>query len=157
MSTRYYALIIGIIYLIAGILGLIPGLLSPVAVTGNPPTTLTVLYGALFGVFVVNILHTIVHLIIGIWGILAYRTFSAARSFSIITGIIFLVLFVFGLIPGLQTIFGILPLEGADVWLHLVTGLLGLFFGLVVARNAPVEEVVDETITPGPGPGGPVV
>ncbi len=158
MSTRYFALIFGIVYLILGILGLIPGLLAPVATPGNPPTTLTVLYGALFGLFVVNIIHTLVHLIVGIWGILAYRTFTAARSFSIAAGIIFLVLFVFGLIPGLQTIFGIVPLQGADVWLHLISGVIALFFGLVVARNAPVEEVVTtDDVNPGPGPGGPVV
>src|SRR5512146_2809652 len=99
MGTRYFALIFGIIYLIVGILGLIPGLLTP---STAPGVTVNVLNGDLFGVFPVNIIHTLIHLIIGIWGIIAYRTFSASRSYARVTGVIFIVLFIFGLIPGLN-------------------------------------------------------
>ncbi len=127
MGTRYFALIFGIIYLLVGLLGLIPGLLTP---TSMPGVTVNVLSGNLLGLFPVNIVHTIVHLLLGLWGVIAYRSFDASRSYARVAGIIFLVLFVFGLIPGLNTLFGLAPLSGSDIWLHLVSGIIALYFGL---------------------------
>ncbi len=143
MGTRFFALIFGIVYLLIGILGLIPGLLTPATV----PVTVNVLNGNLFGVFPVNIVHTVVHLIIGIWGILAYRSWDASRGYARATGVIFIILFIFGLIPGLNTLFGLAPLNGADIWLHLVSGIVALYFGLTA--RTPVD-----TVTP---PNPPVV
>ncbi len=152
MSTRYFALIFGIIYLVVGILGLIPSLL---AASTAPGVTVNVLNGDLFGIFPVNIIHTLVHLIIGIWGILAYRSFSASRGYARATGVIFIVLFIFGLIPGLNVLFGLTPLNGADIWLHLISGIIALYFGLTARTSAGVETVdVDTNNTP---PNPPVV
>ena len=137
MGTRYFALILGIIYTLVGLLGFIPGLLT-IPVAGNPPVTFNVLYGSLFGLFPVNILHTLIHLVIGIWGIIAYRTFESARAFSLFVGVAFGLLFLMGLIPGLETVFGLLPLQGGDIWLHLITSVAGLYFGLAAPRGARV-------------------
>lgn len=142
MSTRYFALVFGIIYLLIGILGLIPGLLTPAS-----PVAVNVLNGNLFGLFPVNIIHTIVHIIIGIWGILAYRTFSASRTYGRVVGVIFIILFIFGLIPVLNVLFGLIPLYGADVWLHLISGIVALYFGLTASTAV-------ETVNP---PNPPVV
>lgn len=136
MGTRYFALIFGIIYLLIGILGLIPGIVAPPPAAG---VTVDVLNGMLLGLFPVNIVHTVVHLLIGLWGILAYRSFDSARTFSRAAGVIFVVLFIFGLIPGLNTLFGLAPLNGADVWLHLVSGIVALYFGL--AASNPVDRI----------------
>jgi len=76
-----------------------------------------------------------VHLAIGIAGILASRSFDAARTYSIVVGVLFALLFLMGLIPGLQTFFGLLPLHGSDVWLHLLSSLAALYFGLVAPRG----------------------
>lgn len=126
MGTRYFALILGIAYLLIGVLGLIPGLVTPM-----DHGTMDAMEGNLLGIFPVNIIHTIVHLATGLLGILAYRTYDASRTYAKVIGVLFLVLFVMGLIPGLNTMFGLAPLMGADVWLHLVTGLLGAYFGFV--------------------------
>jgi len=141
MATRYFALIFGIIYTLIGVMGLIPGMLQPMT-PGNPPVTFDLLAGDLLGVFPVNLLHTLVHLLIGIWGIIAYRSFAAARSFSIMNGILFLLLFLMDLIPGLQTLFGLLPLHGADRWLHLASGVVALFFGLTAPRGSELTDNV---------------
>ena len=45
------------------------------------------------------------------------------------------VLFVMGIIPVLRTTFGLIPLYGANVVLHLVTALLGVYFGWVVSER----------------------
>lgn len=141
MSTRYFALVFGIIYLLVGILGLIPGVVAP---STNPGVTVNVLNGSLFGVFPVNIIHTLVHLIVGLWGIIAYRTFSASRSYGRVVGVIFIILFIFGLIPGLNVLFGLAPLYGGDVWLHLISGIVALYFGLTA--NAPVDERINPPV-----------
>ncbi len=136
MSTRYFALIFGIIYLLVGILGLIPGLIVPAALPG---VAVPVLGGNLLGAFPVNIIHTLVHLILGIWGIVAYRSFTGSRAFGRAAGVILIVLFIFGLIPGLNVLFGLAPLYGADIWLHLVSGIIALYFGLTA--RVPADTV----------------
>ena len=80
MSVRYFALIFGIFYLLVGIAGLIPGPLQQAS--GNAPAlTLDVLYGYVLGLFPVNILHTLVHLAVGAWGVCrSYAARGATRS-----------------------------------------------------------------------------
>jgi hypothetical protein len=134
MSVRYFALILGILYLLIGIMGLVPGLIQPPAV--DQGVAINLLYGDLLGIFPVNIVHTLVHLIVGISGLLAYRDFDASRTFAKTIGIVFAVLFLMGVVPGLNTMFGMAPLYGADIWLHLLTSLFGLYFGFVAARFA---------------------
>lgn len=140
MGTRYFALVLGIIYLLVGVMGLIPGLVQPAA-TG---ATVDVLNGNLLGIFPVNIVHTLVHLVIGLWGIIAYRSYDSSRTFSRVVGVLFIILFIMGLIPGLNTLFGLAPLNGADIWLHLVTGVLGLYFGLTA--RTPIDRIDDRPV-----------
>ncbi|RPJ36655.1 MAG: DUF4383 domain-containing protein, partial [Chloroflexi bacterium] len=83
----------------------------------------------------------LVHLILGIWGVIAYRTYDASRTYARTVGVILLVLAVFGLIPGLNTLFGLAPLYGSDIWLHLLSGALALYFGLT-ARSTLDRPVV---------------
>jgi hypothetical protein len=50
--------------------------------------------------------------------------------------ILFTVLFLMGLVPGMEIMFGLAPLHGADIWLHLGTSLLAITFGLFVPSAA---------------------
>lgn len=134
MATRYFALILGIFYLIVGILGFFPALLQTIPMD-EPNVFVDFLKGRLLGIFPVNVLHTLVHLGVGIWGIVAYRTLTSSRGFAKGIAVIFGVLFLMGIIPILQTTFGLIPLYGADVILHLVTALLGGYFGWVVGER----------------------
>ncbi len=93
------------------------------------------LKGSLLGIFPSNILHNLVHLVVGIWGIAAYRSLASSRIFAKSIAVIFGVLFVMGIIPVLRTTFGLIPLYGANVVLHLVTALLGVYFGWVVSER----------------------
>ena len=130
MRIGTFALFIGIAYLSAGLLGLIPAALNPPP-PDAPPTRFGVLYGYLGGVFAVNILHSVVHVIIGVWGIAAWHGHSLrnlklyARTLAVLYG----VLAVLGLIPEANTLFGLLPLHGHDVWLHAGTAALAAYFG----------------------------
>ena len=128
MRTATFALIIGIAYLAAGVLGLIPALLVPPPADA-PHTSFAVLYGYLLGLFPVNILHTAVHLAIAVWGLAAWRCATDPKLYARALAILYGVLAVMGLIPGLNNVFGLIPLHSHDVWLHAGTAALAAYFG----------------------------
>lgn len=132
--TRYFALIIGIVYLLVGLLGFLPALRSAPSAT-TPTLSVTSGYGFLLGLFAVNILHNIVHLLIGVVGIASYARNDAAINFSRGIAILYALLAVFGFFPGLQTLFGLVPLFGNDIWLHAATALIAAYFGWVAPRQ----------------------
>lgn len=128
MTTRNFALIAGIAYLAAGILGFVPPLLF--APPGDAPgLAITAFYGYLLGLFPVNLIHNLVHLAIGAWGIAAARSMTGALMYSRTLAIVYGVLAVMGLIPGMGTLFGLAPIHGHDVWLHALTALAAAYFG----------------------------
>ena len=128
MNTATFALIFGIAYVAVGLLGLIPAALLPPP-PDAPPTQFTLLYGYLLGLFPVNVLHSAVHLAIGAWGIAAWRGMAEphvyARSLALFYGLLALM----GLIPGMNTLFGLLPMHGHDVWLHAGSAAIAAYFG----------------------------
>ncbi len=128
MRTRLFALIVGIAYVLAGIAGFIPGI-SP----EHDPRDLAVntAYRDVLGLFPANILHHFVHLAIGVLGILAYRSFAAARTYSRALAILYAVLGIMGLIDAgnINTTFDLIPLFGNDIWLHLGTAAIAAYFG----------------------------
>jgi len=93
-------------------------------------------HGRLFGLFPVNAVHNIVHLAFGVWGVVAYRAFSSARLYARAVAVIYAILAVMGLIPALNTLFGLVPLYGHDIWLHAVLAVIAAYFGWV-ARSEP--------------------
>jgi hypothetical protein len=134
MTTRTLALIFGIAYLGAGLLGLMPGLLTPLP-AGAPPARFDVMQGALLGLFPVNMLHTALHLAIGAWGLMAFMGWLGTRTYAMSLAVIYGVLGVMGLVPALNTLFGLTPLYGHDVWLHLGTAAVAAYFGFAVRER----------------------
>jgi hypothetical protein len=135
--VRYFALVYGIAFLLVGIIGFIPGLVAPPDAAAN--LTIATGFGRLFNLFPVNVLHNLVHIAFGIWGLAAYRSFSASRTYARAVAVIYGVLTVMGLIPVLNTTFGLIPLYGHDVWLHALLALIAAYFGWasVRAETAP--------------------
>jgi hypothetical protein len=78
--------------------------------------------GTILGVFQINLLHNVVHLLVGIWGIMAARSWSGAKAFCQIAGVIYLVLAVCGYF--VPDGFGLVPLGGNDIALHAVLGVI---------------------------------
>jgi len=127
MKTSTFALLAGLAYLAAGLLGLVPAMLMPPP--DAPPTTFALLHGYLLGLFPVNIVHTAVHLLIGAWGIAAWRGASRPALFARAIALLYGALAVMGMIPMLNTVFGWIPIHGNDVWLHAATAALAAYFG----------------------------
>ena len=130
MNTRTFALVWGIVFLMLAATGLIPGLLHAPG-PGHPDLAVDSMHGDALGIFPVNILHTLVHLLFGIWGLVAYRNWDSARTYARAVAIIYAVFAVMGLIPGLDTTFGLVPLFGNDVWLHLLLAAPAAYFGFL--------------------------
>jgi membrane associated rhomboid family serine protease len=134
-GTRYFALALGVGYLGAGLAGFVPAF-----VVAPPPDApalaVTAGHGRLFGLFPINALHNIIHLALGAWGAAAFRRFESARTYARGLAVIYGLFAVMGLIPVLNTTFGLAPIHGHDVWLHAASALGGLYFGWFHHRKA---------------------
>ena len=134
MNVRNFALIYGIVFLLVAISGFIPGFVTPLEAE-HPELAVESGAGRLFGLFPVNVLHNLVHGVFGVWGLLAWRSAPASMTYARAVAIIYAVFAVMGLIPALQTTFGLVPLYGHDVWLHVVLAAVAAYFGW--AAKAP--------------------
>lgn len=138
MGTRTFALIFGIVFLLAGASGFMPGLLHPVPADA-PPLTVTTGYGLVVGLLPVNLLHNLVHLLFGILGVVAFAGLFAPRVYAQIVAVAYGLLVVLGLLPATNTLFGLVPIYGNDVWLHVVLGVVAAYFGFMTPAAVPVE------------------
>ena len=129
MNTRTFALLFGVVFLAVGALGFVPGMTHMPPDAGHD-VTMTQGYGNLLGLFPVNLPLSAAHLAIGAWGLLAWRRVTAPRVFAGSLAVLCGVLAVAGLIPRLDTLFGMLPLHGNNVWLHVGTAALAAYFAL---------------------------
>jgi hypothetical protein len=77
--------------------------------------------GDILGLFQVNHLHNIVHLLIGLGLIAASRVHESARAANLAVGVTYLVVFVLGLIL-LHKSANILAVNSGDNVLHLLSG-----------------------------------
>ena len=135
MAVRYFALAAGIAYSLVGLLGFLPGVTQPPA-PDAPGLAVNAGYGYLMGLFPINVLHNIVHLAIGVLGLLAYRSLSASRNYSRGLAVVYGLLAIMGLVPVLNTTFGLVPIFGHDVWLHALTAAAAAYFGWAAPFDA---------------------
>jgi hypothetical protein len=134
MLLRRFALIYGVAFLLVGVMGFIPPLLTH-AGHGTHDVRVTAFEGYLLGLFHVNVLHSLVHVLFGIMGIAMSRAADRSRLYARIVAVAYGLLTIMGLVPGLDTVFGLIPIHGHDVWLHAVLALVAAYFGFA----APVE------------------
>lgn len=128
MTVRRFALVFGIIFLLIGVSGFVPGLTTE---HSHPDVRVTSGLGLAFGLFPVNVLHNIAHLLFGVWGLVAAKSVRAAVVYGRAVAISYGLLMVLGLISAmnLHTVFGFVPLYGHDVWLHALLTAGGAYFG----------------------------
>lgn len=134
--VQFGARLLGMVYTAFGILGFLPiGVLNPMHHEG---------VGAryLFNLVAINTAHNLIHLAIGITGIIASRNLPRARLWGKLCGSALLLVFVGGIVqayleglPSDQMFLGLVPLNSPGHILHLVTGSIALYLGMVASNK----------------------
>jgi hypothetical protein len=125
------AMLVSAVFVLVGIAGFIPGLTTNLydglEFAGDDGDA------EILGLFKTSILHNLVHAGFGLVGFALARTWNGARTFLIGGGIIYLALWLLGLLGGTDWI----PTNDGDDWLHLVLGLAMIGGGFVTTRGRP--------------------
>lgn len=126
--NKIVASVFGAVYLLVGLLGF--------TVSGGHPAA-GHMGGLLLGIFMVNTLHNVVHLLIGavllIAGLRGSERTAATADATI--GGAYLLVFLYGLIVPLSSAANFVALNSADNVLHLLSALLLGVVGLVGLRG----------------------
>ena len=133
-AIRRVATAVGAVFLLVGILGFIPGITTSYSqLSFAGPDS-----GArLLGLFQVSILHNIVHLLFGVAGLAMARRADSARTYLIGGGVIYLMLWIYGLVVDKSSSANFVPFNDADNWLHLGLGLGMVALGVMASRSTP--------------------
>jgi len=125
--------LVGVVFLVVGIAGFIPGVTthySDMSFAGHDSTA------KLLGIFMVSVLHNIVHLLFGVAGLALARRADTARNYLVVGGVIYLVLWIYGLVIDKTSSANFVPVNTADNWLHFVLGAGMIALGLALGRRA---------------------
>ncbi|MFY1680959.1 DUF4383 domain-containing protein [Micromonospora sp. WMMD730] len=124
---------VAVVFLLLGVLGFVPGVTTgydELAFAGHHS-------GAkLLGVFQVSVLHNLLHLIFGLAGLVLARRLGGARLYLTVGGAVYLALWLYGFAVSRDAPANIVPVNGADSWLHLGLGLGMLAVGLLLSNDA---------------------
>lgn len=143
MDLRAVSLIFGVLFVFAGIAGFVPGLTSPMP-PGAPRLVIDHGHGLALGLLPVNTLHNLVHLLFGAMGLAAYGGMLSSRLYLQIVAVAYGLLAVMGLVPGLNTVFGLVPIYGNDVWFHVLLAVPAAYFGFAASpatHESPTRSV----------------
>ncbi len=138
MNAPMVARILGLLFVVAAIAGVLPWL-APAAPFVAPVITWDAGYRLIAGIFPVNLAHDGVHLVFGLWGLLAGLRFKSAVGYCRVVTWSYLVLVILGAIPITSTLFGAVPIYGWDVALHGAVMLLALYAGYGRGSQESVE------------------
>jgi hypothetical protein len=133
---RLAARVVGVVFLLVGVLGFVPGITSDY---GDMTFASHESMAMLLGIFQVSILHNIVHLLFGVAGIVLSRTDSGARTYLVGGGVVYLVLWIYGLVIDQASAANFVPVNTADNWLHLLLGVGMIGLGVLLSRRRGVR------------------
>jgi hypothetical protein len=131
-SIQRVATVSGVIFILVGLLGF-----TTMGMGGMSMGASSVM---LLGLFPVNMLHNVVHMLFGVWGVIAGRGAKASVTYALGSGAAYLLLGVMGLFT--DSLLGIVPIGGYDVVLHLVLAVVLAGFGFWTMWFAPQRTVV---------------
>ena len=132
------AFLFGATFLVVGILGFVPGITvswDQLGFAGEKSDA------ELLGLFQVSVLHNVAHMLFGV-GILAAKKHRTAVQYLLYAGVLYAVLFVYGLIASEKGSENFLPTNNGDDVLHglLSLALLGAW---AVSRNSGYDRDLD--------------
>ncbi len=126
------AAVVGAVFLLVGILGFVPGVTTnydQLAFAGHQSSAL------LLGLFAVSVLHNLVHAAFGVAGLLLSRTRSGAKNYLVFGGVVYAVLWLYGLLIDHGSPANFVPVNTADNWLHLFLAIGMIALGVLLGRD----------------------
>lgn len=132
-TTKRFTFWLGVFFIAFALLSFLPSFNQP-PYLGDPDMTANANYGRLLGLFPVNVLDNLLGLAIGIWATSASKSETRSLIFCRFNTYLFGAMALFGLFPGLKTLFGLLPMYGHDVWLYLNLAFATGYFGYLRSR-----------------------
>ncbi len=126
--VRMAAYAVSAVFLLVGILGFVPGVTTQYDRMEFWSVDSDAL---LLGIFAVSILHNLVHLAFGIVGFAMAMRPGGAKAYLIGGGVIYLALWIYGLVIDQDSEANFVPLNDADNWLHLGLGIGMILLGLL--------------------------
>jgi hypothetical protein len=121
MNAKSTAMWVGLVVLVVGLVGFVPALVPG---------------GLVLGLFKVDPLHNVVHVLTGALAVLAARSSeSAVRTYFKVFGVVYALVTVLGFMTG-TGLFGLLPVNMADNLLHLVLAVVFLYYGFGAKSGA---------------------
>lgn len=126
------AAVVGATFLAVGVLGFIPGITTnfdSLTFAGQESEA------KLLGIFQVSALHNIVHILFGIAGLAMAKTISGAKTFLVAGGVVYLALFLYGLVLPQDGAANFVPVNMADNLLHLVLGIAMIGLGTTLGKD----------------------
>ncbi|GAA1131647.1 DUF4383 domain-containing protein [Citricoccus alkalitolerans] len=140
--VQVVAMVYGVVFLLVGIAGFIPGLTTnyeTMQFAGHHSEAM------LMGIFQVSILHNVVHVLYGIAGLALARTGTMTRHYLLWGGIVYLLLWLYGLFIGHDSPANFVPFNNADNWLHLGLGVTMVALSFLPRRTDPTVETTAAT------------
>lgn len=114
-----FAWIFGAVFVLVGLLGFVPALTPD---------------GLLLGIFEVDPLHNVIHLLSGVLALGAAWAGSYARLYFQVFGVVYGIVTVVGFLQG-DTVLGLIAVNTADHLLHLVIAAAALWVGFGMKEN----------------------
>lgn len=156
ISGRTCALIIGILFTVLGVLAFVPGLVSlpsnavssgtPLSAEDIPLTAGTDYvdgfvrgFGYLFGIFPTNGLRNILSLVLGAIGLLSATGDRGSYNYNRFCAIFLPLVALLGLLPVSNSLLGVMPIFGNDVWLSAIAGAIAVYG--TVTSSKPEGEI----------------
>jgi hypothetical protein len=121
-----------IVFLLVGILGFIPGITTnygDLSFAGHMSDA------KLIGVFQVSVLHNLIHLAYGVVGLAVAARPRAAALYLLVGGIVYGVVWIYGVAVGTDSSANFVPLNTADNWLHFLLFLSMVVLGAIGLRR----------------------
>ena len=121
--AKTLAIVFGAVFVLVGLLGFVPN-----PIVGDS------------GIFLTNMLHNLVHLLVGVLLlVVAFTKPGASGLWLKIVGVVYLLVWILGLLAvdasGRGSILGLVDVNTADNWLHLVLGIVILGAGFMSKPN----------------------
>lgn len=120
---------VAVLLVLVGGLGFLPGVTVGELRFAGPGSQ-----AELFGAFRVSVLQNLVHLAVGLAGLVLARTVGGARAYLLGGGLLLLLLWLYGLLVDQASRADVLAVDAADGWLHLALGV-----GMVAAAGLPAR------------------